>query len=287
MLAAMPGTDRDDILKRAQNLEDFVESGFAVPKPPPAPPLRYTIQNHAVTLNWKAQPGDINPETYTDSSRLDVEIEPQPFEGYRLYKSTWSINGPWTMLAEYDIAGNGEFNDIGIQYEYTDQGLLNNLEYYYSVTAFSKVDKISGFGSLSSSESANAVETIPGTEPPETVGQVAVVPNPYRGDQFYHLYNPPWEKSSVIHGDLIDQTRWFESDRRIQFINLPSPCEIIIYTLSGDVMRTLKHSDQYKGYMNWNLTSNVGQTIASGIYLYTVKDLKNGKVQSGRFVVIK
>ncbi len=122
---------------------------------------------------------------------------------------------------------------------------------------------------------------IPGTAPPETVGEVAVVPNPYRGDIAYSTFNPPWEKPPAT------RQRWLEQDRRIQFINLPEECEIKIFTLSGDLVTTLYHRDPERGYQDWNLTSDVGQAIASDIYLFTVKDLKNGQVQVGKFVVIK
>ncbi len=78
-----------------------------------------------------------------------------------------------------------------------------------------------------------------------------------------------------------------EQDRRIQFINLPARCEIIIYTLAGDIIDKLEHNDPNRGYVDWNLTSNVGQAISSGIYLFTCEDKVNSKVQVGKFVIIK
>ncbi|MFH2040785.1 MAG: T9SS type A sorting domain-containing protein, partial [Chloroflexota bacterium] len=74
---------------------------------------------------------------------------------------------------------------------------------------------------------------------------------------------------------------------RIQFINLPVQCQIKIYTLAGDFVFSIDHDDANKGYEDWNLTSNVGQAVASGIYLYSVEDKINGKVQIGKFVIIK
>jgi hypothetical protein len=37
----------------------------------------------------------------------------------------------------------------------------------------------------------------------------------------------------------------------------------------------------------WNLISKEGQAIATGIYLFAVKDLDTGKVQRGKFLVLK
>lgn len=255
----------------------LVDQDFGVPSPPPTPPLRYEADNHKVTLNWASLPGDTNPETYEDPNRADSVA--QPFEGYRVYKSTQSPGGPWTLLASFDIADNDIGANTGLQYSYTDVGLLNNLDYYYTVTAFSKPDREVNFPSLESSINANAVTVVPGTKPPLNVGKARVVPNPYRGDISYHNYNPPWEK---VPGGR----NWMEQDRRIQFINLPANCTIKIYTLAGDVVDTIKHLDSGRGYEDWNLTSSVGQAVASGLYLFTVED-ENKNVQTGKFVIIK
>lgn len=287
MMAAIVGQNYDEVMVNLENLDIFIQGGYQVPGPPPPPPLKTFVSNNTVTLNWYSESEEDNPENYYDPARMDKDIEPQPFEGYRVYKSNYSKNGPWTLLAEYDITGNGLKGDVGLQYEYVDVGLLNNLEYYYSVTSFTKPDVISGFPSIESYVNISAIEVIPGTGSPESVGNVAVVPNPYRGDVYYHHYNPPWEKGS--YNDPRSSSGlgiWMEQDRRVQFINLPSPSTIKIYTLAGDVIRELKHNDPNRGFIDWNLTSSVGQTIASGIYMFSVQD-KNGSLQIGKFVIIK
>jgi hypothetical protein len=50
---------------------------------------------------------------------------------------------------------------------------------------------------------------------------------------------------------------------------------------------TIYHNDPVQGYAGWNLTSNIGQAVASGIYLFTVKDHRSGEVQVGKFVILK
>ena len=273
------GEGLDGVLANIKQLDWLIGQNFKVPSPPPLPPLRVETKNHKVILRWEALDGDINPETYYDPYRADsVEMA---FEGYRVYKSTQSATGPWNLLGEYDISDNIYGYNTGLEHEYIDVGLLNNLEYYYSVSAFSKLDSVSNFPSQESSINKNAKTAVPGTEPPETVGKVAVVPNPYRGDIAYHTYSPPWEKPGGT------RARWMEQDRRIQFINLSAECEIKIYTLAGDLVNTIKHQDPYKGYEDWDLTSVVGQSVSSGIYLFTVEDTQNNKVQSGKFVIIK
>ncbi len=267
------------ILKNADRMDWLRQNNFRVPSPPPKPPLRVTIGTHSVQLKWNALAGQTNPETYTDPYRADsAEV---PFEGYRVYKSTISARGPWTLLAQYDLPDNIFYNNTGLDTQYADVGLLNNFEYYYTVTAFSKPDTAADFPSQESSLNANAVVVIPGPKPPEDVGEVAVVPNPYRGDIAYHQYNPPWERPGTT------RNVWLEQDRRIQFINLPAQCEIKIYTLAGDLVRTLYHNDFARGFEDWNLTSDIGQAVSSGIYLFTVKNNSTGNVQVGKFVIIK
>jgi hypothetical protein len=265
-------------LKNAEYLKFLKSKNFRVPSPPPSPVLRVATTNHEVSLDWTPLAGSTNPETYTDPNRGDTIA--YPFEGYRLYRSTKSADGPWTLIAEYDVVNGTGFN-TGLQYTYKDAGLLNNVEYYYTVTAFSQPDKVINFASQESSQSANAKVIVPGTAPPATVGEVAAVPNPYRGDIAYSSYNPSWERPQG------NRPWWMEQDRRIQFINLPPQCTITIYTLAGDKVNTLSHSDLNRGYEDWNLTSFIGQAVSSGIYLFTVEDRVNGKVQVGKFVIIK
>jgi hypothetical protein len=278
-VAQIHGKNLDAIYTNLQNILFIRSNSYRVPGPPPQPPLRFEVGNHLVNLHWDIQPGDVNPETYSDDARLDGETK--PFEGFRLYKSTVSKNGPWTMLAEFDRIDDNLGDNIGLQYSFVEQGLLNNLEYYYTITAYSKPDTVLGIPSQESSRNANAILVIPGTAPPKTVGKVAVVPNPYRGDEKYYSYNPPWEKGGAQVG------QWSEEFRRIQFINLPSPCEIKIYTVAGQYVTTLYHDDPQLGYHNWNLTSTVGQAVSSGLYLFSVKDVKSGDVQVGKFVIVK
>lgn len=273
------GEGLSGVLKNADRMDWLRQNNFRVPSPPPKPPVRLTIESHSVTLKWNALAGQQNPETYTDPYRADsAEV---PFEGYRVYKSTISSRGPWTLLAEYDLPDNIFGQNTGLDSQYTDLGLLNNFEYYYTVTAFSKPDTTADFPSQESSLNGNAVVVIPGTAAPEKVGQVAVVPNPYRGDIAYHQFNPPWERPDPSR-DI-----WLEQDRRVQFINLPGQCEIKIYTLASDLVRTLQHDDFSKGFEDWNLTSDIGQAVSSGIYLFTVKDRRSSEVQVGKFVIIK
>ncbi len=69
----------------------------------------------------------------------------------------------------------------------------------------------------------------------------------------------------------------------LTFTNLPSECVIRIYTLSGEEVRELKHSDLngLLGQEKWDVKTPGGKPVASGIYLWQVEsseDHKNGKL---------
>ncbi len=93
--------------------------------------------------------------------------------------------------------------------------------------------------------------------------QIRVVPNPY-------LANAIWEST--------------EGARKIQFVNLPTRCTIRIYTLAGELIRTIFHDDG-TGAENWDMLSEAGSGIASGVYLYNV-DSDYGNY-TDKFAVIK
>jgi len=69
----------------------------------------------------------------------------------------------------------------------------------------------------------------------------------------------------------------------IIFSNLPSECDIKIYTLSGHLVRNLYHSDLSGpiGQEKWDGNTISGDHAASGLYLWRVEsstDVKNGKL---------
>jgi hypothetical protein len=135
---------------------------------------------------------------------------------------------------------------------------------------------------------ANFERILPGTPPVEDPNvQIGVYPNPYYGTAI-------WDGSS-------------ERLRKIYFFNLPEDCEITIYTLAGDVIKRIQHTSQsnssetrwFETYASddkqkfaggehaWDLLTDNEQAIATGLYLFTVKNNGNGEIKTGKFLVIK
>jgi len=283
-------TDNDekkqDLVKKWLEIKSLRASNYKIPSSPPAPEVRVTTADGKIHLDWTPRSQEEDPRYFVDEVRAGSDNDTMPFEGYRLYKYVPDprIEGQavnWSLQGDYDLK-NGYGQDLGLQYEFEDEGLLNNFTYYYTVTSYARADSIKQFYDLESSKNENELEVIPGTAPPEKPGIVRVVPNPYRGDIAYEKYVPQWEE--------YPKTReWSEVDRRIQFVNLPRECTIKIYTVAGQLVETIEHYEpptSQIGYENWNLTSSSGQTVSSGIYLFTVEG-KQGDAQIGKFVIIK
>ncbi|RPI18239.1 MAG: hypothetical protein EHM58_06340 [Ignavibacteriae bacterium] len=276
---------------------------YLLPSPPNTPTTKVINESRKVTLYWTA-----NAESSIDPISLKKD-----FEGYRIYRtnagadidptkpllSSFVLNGDFDSIN--NIGNNTGFNYIKLseaktfpddtnhyryKFEYDNQ--LNGWQYLYAVTAYDKGDSVNNLESLESSLLANAMRIIPGASVNEDESvPIGVYPNPYYG-------NALWDGSQ-------------ERQRKLYFFNLPSSCEITIYTIAGDVVDKFNHDaktyngsdiEWFKTYGDgtqkmsggehaWDLISNNDQAIATGLYIFTVKNLTTGFIKKGRFLVIK
>ena len=93
--------------------------------------------------------------------------------------------------------------------------------------------------------------------------RVVVVPNPFRA-------RAPWDAPG---------------GNEVHFLNLPSEARIMIFTVAGDLIAELRHSDRVRDYERWNLKNQAGRDVASGIYMYRV-EASSFSFQD-RFIVIR
>ena len=289
--------------------EDINNNGtldrYLFPTPPDDPNIRVELEPGKAIIYW-----DDNAET------SDLSIDPVSgeldFEGYRIYRSDLGddLNPTPRLIEEYDLPNNNfGFNrgleqvqlqdpvtfpgdPIEYKYAYEITGLLSGWQYQFSVTAFDRGSETFQISSLESSVNVNSVRVFPGTQANENFGsnadeyKVGVYPNPYR-------VNAAWDGIS-------------EDTRKLYFYNLPAKSEIRIYTLAGEIVAELSHdASNNTGNINWysefsddprilaggeeawDLQSQANQNITTGLYLYTVKDLVSGRVQTGKFAIIK
>jgi hypothetical protein len=105
------------------------------------------------------------------------------------------------------------------------------------------------------------VEPTPG--PTQDLQRVTVVPNPYRATEAWDL----------------------PGQHEVHFTNLPPQARIRIYTVAGDLVATIDHSDPVRDFARWNLKNQNGQDVASGIYMFRVET--DVFAFQDRFVIIR
>ncbi|HEX7070960.1 MAG TPA: hypothetical protein VF190_09150, partial [Rhodothermales bacterium] len=100
---------------------------------------------------------------------------------------------------------------------------------------------------------------------------IFVVPNPYVASS---TFEPP------------NTYRAGRGERRIVFMNLPPVCTIRIYTISGQLVQTLRHDAPFDdGQEMWDLVTKDGMNAAYGVYIYHVESDFGDFI--GRFAIIK
>jgi hypothetical protein len=277
---------------------------YILPSPPSIPVVKVIPEEKKATIYW-----DKNAERSIDpiSGKKD-------FEGYRIYRTNsgadltqaQDVLNSLIMVGEFDstknsIGFNTGFNAIELKepiifpgdttkyyYQFEIDNLLNGWQYTFTVTAFDKGDPTNNLQSLETSALAASKRVLPGTLSTSDEGiEIGVYPNPYYGNAY-------WDGGS-------------ERLRKIYFYNLPTDCQITIYTLAGDIVKRIIHNSSSNGsdlrwfeaYAKdgkqimaggehaWDLVTDNDQAVATGLYLFTVQDSKTSFIKKGKFLVIK
>ncbi|MGD8781013.1 MAG: hypothetical protein PVH88_18865 [Ignavibacteria bacterium] len=116
--------------------------------------------------------------------------------------------------------------------------------------------------------------TVDNEKAKDEINDVKVVPNPY---VVSNIFEHPL--STQISG---------RGDRIIKFIHLPAGSKISIYTVRGNLVRTLRHESSISdGTVSWNLRNEEGLDVSYGIYFYVVEAPEIGAKKFGKIALIK
>jgi hypothetical protein len=96
----------------------------------------------------------------------------------------------------------------------------------------------------------------------EQLKQVLAVPNPYYNHSTYELN---------------------QFNRVVKFTHLPAQCTLRIFNLAGDLVRTIQKNDN-TSQISWDLLTDKGLPVASGIYLFHV-DAPNIGTKTGKVAI--
>ncbi len=241
------------------------DNNYNHPDPPAAPEFSVDYNRNsddvAIILKWGREAENIpDPDDGTDD-----------LEGYIVYRSEYLPVGPWTAI-DTIYKGDTDYFD-GIEYKYTDSQVDIGQGYYYALTAFDSgkeswtgVQTINNIDPLESSIFANRLQTpfIATLPPKDNLEEALVVPNPFvLGEGF----SRPGEQ------DLI------------QFVNIPNPCTIRIYTIRGDLVKTIDVGAGEGAIVSWDQVTDFGQFVESGIYVFHIE--YDGKSKIGKLAIVR
>jgi hypothetical protein len=290
--AFLGGMDRASLIRNAEWAHRAFENDYILPSPPQPPRFRVKPGRGEITLFWDDFPED----------QLDPFYQIADFEGYRVYvtRREGATSEEFDLVRELDMVdGIGYdtgfesvrdsiwFGDTLYTYNVTIDNLKDGFKYWVALTAFDRGVPEEGLESMESGIRATTTLAVPGASPSEKDGGVLVVPNPYRGEA---TWDGPRDREKYL---------WF--------INLPQKATIRIYTIAGDLIKTIEfdgstydaHEIQgletdvernvaiASGICGWDLISDEDQAVASGLYMFSVENHMTGGNQIGKFMVIR
>lgn len=281
---------------------------YVLPTPPNTPIVKFVPEQGKITAYW----------SNNSENSIDPISQKKDFAGYKLYLSQLgfdvqeniSLSNSLKEVALWDKVGDSVFYETGFNriklaepiyfdgdttpyfYKYTIENLANGWQYAISLTSFDTGDEQNNLESLESSPVASVQRVFSGTPSNEDMesNEPFAYPNPY-------YLNAAWEGTSQR-----------QTTKKMVFANLPANCVIRIYTTGNDLVKSIDHnSGEYTGedieWFNtfsdpektvfsggehaWDLLSEDGQTLARGVYFFSVKDKKNGKLYKGKFTIIR
>jgi hypothetical protein len=233
---------------------------------------------------------------------VDPDYGTADVAGYRIYRSTWTPDGPWELHDQTPVgtlAENFTHDSAAGTYSYEDVKSVAGFNYWYSARSYdSGHDDWTGrVGTMATLPSNVAAHVKAGLESgigsneqriplPASPSQPAVAATDNLERQVYVAPNP-W---------YADGAHNYPGKTELRFVNIPLHCEVYVFSSSGDLIAHVEHDDTDKtsgqlGEVAWGqmATSLTGQ-VASDVYFFVVKSLmpsSMGKIQRGKFFIIK
>ncbi len=238
---------------------------YSHPNPPAAPKFAVDYNRGsrrvANVISWTNE-AETLPDAYDGSKNL---------AGYIVYRSGYLPIGPWTIVDTVRKADARYY--VGTRYTYVDSSISIGKGYYYALTAFNTirtvwtgVQTLTNIAPMETSIFANRtanpfVATLP---PTQSVNDVLVVPNPF------------------VIGAGSSQPG---AGDNIQFVNIPNPCTIRIYSVRGDLVKTITVGSDVGSIVAWDQVTDFGQFVKSGIYVYHLESPAGTK--TGKLAIVR
>lgn len=264
-VTAVSNQTRQIFLATADRALLTYNNNYRHPSPPAAPvfTLDYSRGTNEVAnvISWGTE-----AEQFPDPDDGTLDLA-----GYIIYRSEYLSIGPWIAI---DTVMKGDLNYLsGNTYSYVDSSVSIGQGYYYALTSFDTgklswtgVQTFNNIPPLETSIFANRTQvpfiaTIPAKK---DLNEVLVVPNPFIIGEGFSL---PGERDNL------------------RFVNLPNPCTIRIYTVRGDLVKTIDVPDGSGAIISWDQVTDFGQFVESGIYIFHIEYSGGNKI--GKFAIVR
>ncbi|NOX87740.1 MAG: T9SS type A sorting domain-containing protein [Calditrichaeota bacterium] len=271
-----------DLQRTADRAQFNYDHGYNVPDPPQPPSSFQLTRLHEQTvgnvLTWSNEAESIPDPDYTGDEQFDLA-------GYRIYRSDYMPFGPWKLLAEIPKGDPDYFNSQTQTYQYIDTLVNVGFSYYYAITSYD-----TGHAEWSIDPSARFKETGSNRVPPL---ESSKYPN-HTTEPFAAAFAPENEtlnKILVVPNPFVIRSGFTTPGGRdlISFVNIPSPCTIRIYTVRGDLIKTIEHTAD-TGIAQWDQITDYGQYAESGVYIFQVAShagATKNKTYTGKFSIVR
>lgn len=103
--------------------------------------------------------------------------------------------------------------------------------------------------------------------------KIKVVPNPY-------------VVTHIGEAALLSSQTSGRGEREIRFTRVPPGTKISIFTVRGDLVKTLYQNDLFVGDVYWNLRTDENLDAAYGVYIFAV-ETSTGAKKIGKFALLK
>lgn len=231
---------RDSLAASIDRAKALFENDYMLNSvPPPSPKLEILPlpTTREISITWEPI-----EETWSDPITGETD-----FAEYRIYRADRSFIGPYTQIRRIrpgnTVDRNRFFDTARGRWRFLDGSISLGVQYHYAVTA------VNSRGHESWLTNRNQIPVKATSEPASSTLDVSVFPNPFREVSGFPSRG---EENSIV------------------WMNLPAECTIHIYTISGELVRTIQHNDPNSGEAVWNQLSNARQRVAPGMYVWTV-----------------
>jgi hypothetical protein len=260
-------------LYRAAKANGFTDwnagiSAYPPPTPGNVPEMalgdELVVETFAEVVDGRSSQGDIIKCVPVPDSYVDPKTGVNDFKEYVIRKSVIGIEGPWEEIVR--ISKNAAAIDDGLTVFKVEAA--PNIPTRWSLAT---VDNDGNESAMIHSHLG-----ISAAPPPRNadMSKIVVLPNPYRQES-----------------GLLDQTE----DKNLTFVNIPARCTIRIYTVAGDLVKTIRHEGF--GATTWGsntgnnyMLTHFGSNVAPGVYIFHVENEVEGfkgKSYVGKFAIIK